>query len=61
MVNRDLAHHLNSCLPVEQSPHTPIVVHEIFINPDIENLVQNYDTLKSLPDHTDRGIQAISR
>ena len=35
--------------PAEQSAHNPIKVHEIFIKPDIGNLAQNYDTLKTLP------------
>ena len=46
--------------PVKQSTNTPIEVQEIFIKPDIENLTQNYDTLKTLP-VTQTGIQTISR
>ena len=34
---------------VEQSTHIPIEVHEIFIKPNLENLAQNYNTLKTLP------------
>ena len=30
--------------PVEQSTHSPIDIHKIFIKPNIENLTQNYDT-----------------
>ena len=34
---------------VKQSTHTSIEVQDIFIKPDIENLVQNYDTQNTLP------------
>ena len=34
--------------PVEQSTHTPIDIHKIFIKPNIENLIQNYDTQNNL-------------
>ena len=32
-----------------QSTHTPTDIQEFFIKPDIENLIQNYDTHNSLP------------
>ena len=35
--------------PVEQSTHTPIEAQEIFIIPNIEDLMQNYNTQKTLP------------
>ena len=35
--------------PVEQSSHTPVEVHETFIIPDIENLLQNCDAQNILP------------
>ena len=35
--------------PIVQSTHTPIEGHEIFVKPNIENLTQNHDTLKTLP------------
>ena len=34
---------------VEQSTHTPIEVHNIFIKPDIENLTHNYDAQHNIP------------
>ena len=41
--------------PAEQSTHIPIEVQEIFITPDIENLVQNYDTQKTYQLHRQRN------
>ena len=35
--------------PVEQSTHIPTEVQEIFIKPNIENLMLNYDTQNTLP------------
>ena len=35
--------------PGDQLTHTPMEVQEIFIEPSIENLMQNYDTQKTLP------------
>ena len=34
--------------PIEQSTHTPIDIHEIFIKPNLENLMQNYDIQNNL-------------
>ena len=42
-------HTIQTPTPVEQSTHTPIEVNEIFLTPNIENLAQNYNTLKTLP------------
>ena len=35
--------------PVKQSTHTPIEIHEMFFKPNIENLTQNDNALKTLP------------
>ena len=35
--------------PVEQSTQTPVEVNKIFVAPDIDNFMQNYDMLKLLP------------
>ena len=35
--------------PVEQVTHMPIGVNKIFIAPNIEKLMQNYNTLHDLP------------
>ena len=35
--------------PIEQSTHTPIEVHKIFIKPNIENLLQNDNTQNNIP------------
>ena len=45
---QELSIPFNPLPPVEQSTHTPIEVNEVFIAPDIENLMQNYDMLKTL-------------
>ena len=41
--------------PVEQSTHIPIEVNKIFIKPNIENLTQNYNTLKPYQFHRQRN------
>ena len=45
---QELSAPFESLSPLQQSTHTPIEVNGIFIAPDIENLTQNYDTLKAL-------------
>ena len=46
---KSLEHYLNLLPPVEQSTHTPIEIHEIFIKPNIENFTQNSNAKNNVP------------
>ena len=41
--------------PVEQSTHAPIDVQDIFVKPDRENLMQNYDALQHMHGNTNEN------